>query len=294
MSTTFSGFSEDDIRKLKTGNLPVEDENSRRYIKAIRRTELNGKKPKHVAKSRKPVVEETEDVPAEAKLSETVESVSEHTSNGQNFETTKENDKNTEAIKINENMSPLKPVVLNITQIEKKVIDLDEFQARQKRIEEQNRRRKELLSKALADRTKQTEEEARRLKEIQNEFKKLDVLLSNDVAILRHQIEIVSVDFMEAQKRYHRIEKEFLDAKMVLHQKLEKKEMLTEHLCAIIEKNEERKADKLNELMTRLSVTEKIITETDDKSQNETVNSEKSCEITEKSEQQHIEPVVQS
>lgn len=56
------------------------------------------------------------------------------------------------------------------------------------------------------------------------------------------------------RKKYHRIEKEFLEAKLNLHQKLERKEMLTEHLCAIIEKNEERKAEKLSELMNRLEV----------------------------------------
>lgn len=56
------------------------------------------------------------------------------------------------------------------------------------------------------------------------------------------------------RKRYYRIEKEFLDAKLYLHQKLEKKELLTEHLCAIIEKNEERKAEKLNELLSKLNL----------------------------------------
>lgn len=96
-----------------------------------------------------------------------------------------------------------------------------------------------------------------------------------------------------SRKRYHRIEKEFLDAKMTLHQKLEKKEMLTEHLCAIIEKNEERKAEKLNELMTRLSVSEKMITEADSENKNEIVNGEKLSEVTEKSEQ-NIETIVQS
>lgn len=90
-------------------------------------------------------------------------------------------------------------VTLDVSKIEKRVIDLDEFQARQKLIEEQNRKRKELLAKALADRTKRTEEEARKLKEIQNEFKKLDAMLSNDVSILRHQIEAASLEFMEAQ-----------------------------------------------------------------------------------------------
>lgn len=58
-----------------------------------------------------------------------------------------------------------------------------------------------------------------------------------------------------SRKRYHKIEKEFLDAKLLLHQKQEKKEMLTEHLCTIIEKNEERKAEKLNELLKKLELT---------------------------------------
>lgn len=59
---------------------------------------------------------------------------------------------------------------------------------------------------------------------------------------------------MNFRKRYRKIEKEFLDMKLILHQKQEKKEMLTEHLCAIIEKNEERKAEKLNELLQKLQL----------------------------------------
>lgn len=82
---------------------------------------------------------------------------------------------------------------------EKKFKDLDEFEARQKLIEEQNRKRKELLAKALADRTKQTQEEAQRLNEIQEEFKKLDAMLSGDVKILRKKIELASIEYMECQ-----------------------------------------------------------------------------------------------
>ncbi|XP_069671464.1 RAB6-interacting golgin [Periplaneta americana] len=131
---------------------------------------------------------------------------------------------------------------------------LDEFQSRQKLMEEQNRQRKELLAKALADRKKQTTEEARRLQQIQDELQKLDMLLSNDVSILRDQIEVASHEFMEAQKRYNKAEKEFLDAKLILFDKLERKEMLTEHLCTIIEQNEIRKARKLSELMDKLQL----------------------------------------
>lgn len=64
---------------------------------------------------------------------------------------------------------------------------------------------------------------------------------------------------MFCRKRYLKIEKEFLGAKLYLQQKLEKKEMLTEHLCAIIEKNEERKAIKLTELLEKLKLDPKSI-----------------------------------
>ncbi|KAK7866282.1 hypothetical protein R5R35_007114 [Gryllus longicercus] len=131
---------------------------------------------------------------------------------------------------------------------------LDEFQSRHKMMEEQNRRRKELLAKALADRKKKTHAEARRLQQIQEELQKLDVLLSNDVGILRNQIEAASLEFMDAQKRYDKAEKEFLEAKLHLFGKLERKELLTEHLCKIIEQNEMRKAKKLSELMDKLEL----------------------------------------
>jgi RAB6-interacting golgin len=48
-------------------------------------------------------------------------------------------------------------------------------------------------------RKKQTSAEASRLQQIQDELQKLDMLLSNDVSILRDQIEVASQEFMEAQ-----------------------------------------------------------------------------------------------
>jgi hypothetical protein len=48
-------------------------------------------------------------------------------------------------------------------------------------------------------RKKHTTAEARRLQQIQDELQKLDVLLSNDVSILLNQIEVASLEFMEAQ-----------------------------------------------------------------------------------------------
>lgn len=49
------------------------------------------------------------------------------------------------------------------------------------------------------------------------------------------------------------MEKEFLNAKISLQKEKEKKELLTEHLCALITHNETRKAQKLETLMLELA-----------------------------------------
>ncbi|XP_023215516.1 RAB6-interacting golgin-like [Centruroides sculpturatus] len=131
---------------------------------------------------------------------------------------------------------------------------LEQFEQRQKQMEQENAKRKSLLTKAIADRKKRTEAEAQKLIKIQKELNHLDSLLSVDVSILRNQIEIASMEFTEAQKRYQKAEKEFVVAKLELFQKMQQKEKLTEHLCTIIEQNEARKAQKLVELMQQLEM----------------------------------------
>lgn len=56
------------------------------------------------------------------------------------------------------------------------------------------------------------------------------------------------------RKRYEKAETEYVTAKLDLHKKTEVKEQLTEHLCAIIQQNELRKAHKLEELMQQLQL----------------------------------------
>lgn len=58
------------------------------------------------------------------------------------------------------------------------------------------------------------------------------------------------------RKRYEKAEDEYVAAKLELHRKTELKEQLTEHLCAIIQQNEQRKALKLEELMQQLQLQE--------------------------------------
>jgi len=135
-----------------------------------------------------------------------------------------------------------------------KMSKLEIFEVKQKLIEEQNRKRKELLTAAINDRRRQTSQETKKLQYIQEELQKIDNLLTTDVKFLRNSIEQASVDFSEAQKRYDKAEKEFIDAKMNLFRIMERKELLTDHLCSIIEQNEMRKAKKLTELMDKLNI----------------------------------------
>jgi len=137
---------------------------------------------------------------------------------------------------------------------------LEEFQSKQKLIEEQNRKRREMLSQAIISRKRQTDQETKKLELVQVELAQIDMMLNNDVKFLRNSIEQVSLEFMEAQKRYDRAEQEFVAAKLHLFATLERKELLTDHLCAIIEQNELRKAKKLEELMLELSLSPDVET----------------------------------
>ncbi|XP_062833866.1 RAB6-interacting golgin isoform X2 [Anolis carolinensis] len=56
------------------------------------------------------------------------------------------------------------------------------------------------------------------------------------------------------RKRYDKAEAEYVAAKLDLQKKAELKEQLTEHLCTIVQQNELRKAQKLEELMYQLEV----------------------------------------
>lgn len=56
-----------------------------------------------------------------------------------------------------------------------------------------------------------------------------------------------------SRRRYAKAEREFIEAKQHLFTKRERKDLLTEHLYAIIEQNEVRKAERLTDLMVQLS-----------------------------------------
>ncbi|KAK2835033.1 hypothetical protein Q5P01_015517 [Channa striata] len=149
------------------------------------------------------------------------------------------------------------PVVIELERQEVELREktrLEQLQLEQKAIEERNKLKKALLAKTIAEKSKQTQAEAVKLKRIQKELQALDDMVSNDIGILRGKIEQASWDYTAARKRYEKAEAEYVTAKMDLHKKTEVKEQLTEHLCAIIQQNELRKAHKLEELMQQLQL----------------------------------------
>lgn len=136
-----------------------------------------------------------------------------------------------------------------------KGISLKDFESHRQLIEEQNKQRKDLLQKAIEAHSQKTAAEARKIEEIRNELSKLDNELATDVAILRQQIDSACIHYANIEKQYSKIEAQFLKAKLDLHNACEKKELLTEHLCTVIAHNEDRKAQKLSELMEKVGLT---------------------------------------
>ncbi|XP_055870426.1 RAB6-interacting golgin-like [Biomphalaria glabrata] len=132
--------------------------------------------------------------------------------------------------------------------------NVQKFQQQQKVIEEANKHKRALLAQAIENRRKKAKAEAEKLMRVQQELNHLDTLLTADVSIIRDRIEIASLEYNDAQKRYEKAEKEFIAAKMDLFAKGEVKEQLTEHLYTIIHQNEVRKAKKLVELMEKLAM----------------------------------------
>ncbi|KAM4641045.1 RAB6-interacting golgin [Discoglossus pictus] len=131
---------------------------------------------------------------------------------------------------------------------------IDHLQLEQRLMEEKNKRKKALLAKAIAERSKKTQAETVKLKRIQQQLQALDDMVSTDISILRNRIEKACLEYSQARKRYEKAELEYISSKLDLHKKTEIKEQLTEHLCTIIQQNELRKAKKLEELMQQLDV----------------------------------------
>lgn len=173
--------------------------------------------------------------------------------------------------------TPMAKTMPDSTNTPFKGMSLKDFEQQRKLMQEQNRQKRDMLQKVIEQHTQKTAAEASKLQEIKSELGKLDSELATDVAILRKQIDAASLHFSNVEKNYLNIENLFLKAKVELHQALERKEMLTEHLCTIISHNEERKAKRLSELMDKVGLS--LNGDYDDSSINSNESSSKASSI---------------
>jgi len=160
-----------------------------------------------------------------------------------------------ELVNLNESQDP--DILDGISEENGNLSKIEALELRQKQMEGDNKRKRQLLLQEIADRRQRTAEEAQKLAHVQTELQKIDLLVATDVKILRQTIEVACVEYMQAKKRYHHAEKEFVESKLNLHIKQERKELLTEHLMTIIQESEDRKSKKLAELMNRLQIEDK-------------------------------------
>ncbi|ESO00771.1 hypothetical protein HELRODRAFT_192411 [Helobdella robusta] len=176
-----------------------------------------------------------------------------------NQEKTNNNNNNNNKVNNDDNViyddDKLPQVILDEnTIVERGKENLGKFREQQKQIEEMNKRKKAMLCSAIYEKQKRTKAEAMKLSKIKAELDQLDQMVVSDVSMIRDRIEEASRNYLAAQRRYKAAEKEFIDSKVDLHNKCELKERLTEHLYAVIHRNEQRKADKLQELLSKLEL----------------------------------------
>ena len=88
---------------------------------------------------------------------------------------------------------------LSSDEIEINALSIEEVRIRQKQLEDENKAKRQLLTKAIADRRQRTSEETKRLHQIQSELQKMDLVVANDIRLLRKNIEEATIDFNDAQ-----------------------------------------------------------------------------------------------
>ncbi|BES98712.1 Golgin, RAB6-interacting [Nesidiocoris tenuis] len=104
-------------------------------------------------------------------------------------------------------------------------------------------------------RRKKPAKEEHRYDDFVAKLKEMDEMVSTDVAALRGDIELASLELREAQRKLVETEKAYIEAKTDLFLKKEKKELLTSHLCAYIKRNEIEKAKTLSGFVGKLELT---------------------------------------
>ena len=172
-------------------NFAFPDRTNASVISTLKKSALKRKSKIHQKQSGLSV-QSSSDLPPEARLSEP-SPVIQTVTNDSSKDESKDDDTN-----INDATNPDLLKGLSPEDIEK-TANIEEVQIRQKKLEDENKAKRQLLAKAIADRRQRTSEETKRLHQIQSELQKMDLVVANDIRLLRKNIEEAAIDFNDAQ-----------------------------------------------------------------------------------------------
>jgi RAB6-interacting golgin len=120
-------------------------------------------------------------------------------------------------------------------------------------MKEINQEKAMLMSRKIQDHERRLADETARLEVYRKELALLQKDMNKEVAILQGEIDNETRDLSSLESEFRDLEKQYTAMKKLVAQKRERKQMLTAHMCTIISSHESRRADRLNELMARMS-----------------------------------------
>eukprot|EP01001_Neometanema_parovale_P001044 NODE_1117_length_1884_cov_52.050539_g985_i1.p1 GENE.NODE_1117_length_1884_cov_52.050539_g985_i1~~NODE_1117_length_1884_cov_52.050539_g985_i1.p1 ORF type:complete len:573 (+),score=118.12 NODE_1117_length_1884_cov_52.050539_g985_i1:61-1779(+) len=128
--------------------------------------------------------------------------------------------------------------------------DLDQHSSS---LEEEVQKIRSKVTAEVNDRYQKCVQETSTLESVQKELARVDFVIANDVANIREQIDKSAEELYVARKRFDYAEAEFIAAKLNLKMFEAYKVELTEYLCMLVQENQRRKTEKLEELSAKLS-----------------------------------------
>eukprot|EP01083_Nonionella_stella_P073769 199681_1 len=125
---------------------------------------------------------------------------------------------------------------------------MNEIQSRQRL----NQQKAKAIQQSLLERQKRLEQEQAQLKSLNAEFESMENKLSKDVETLRGLIETINRDLAYYQSDFEWKKQQYETSKAFMDKLKERRQNLTKHLHTIIASNEQIKAGRMQELMSKL------------------------------------------
>lgn len=145
-------------------------------------------------------------------------------------------------------------------------LELDGLKAlphKEQEILEENKKKEQTVKEQLQERIRKTQSEAQSLKELQRSLAVIEEQerRATEADTLKKKIGYASYRLAQAKKRFDRAEQEYNQSRDELNDKKTALEKLTDELITCLQKNEDKKSEQLENIMSRLDVAGNSISE---------------------------------